>query len=97
MFATVVLLLILFAFSIGFGAHLAAFFHIYLMLAAAALLPVFIAANFMEEGFTSRAWAVFLDLLGEGNADYGSVFGWTMLAGLLIGFLGRMMRSKART
>ena len=96
MLGAILLFLILYGLSAGLGSHIAAFMHIYIMLAGAALLPAIIGLQFVQDGLSSRIWAVFLDLLGEDNAEYGKVYALAIGVGFLQGFVVRMLRKPQR-
>lgn len=83
---TALLIAVLFVLSLGIGTHVARHLVIYLVLAAAAVLPVIVISSYYSSS-GSPVWILFTDLLGEKQAQHASWHAGAIAAGLLSGIV----------
>ena len=76
----------LFVLSLGLGTHVARHLVIYLVIAAAAVLPVIVIGSYYSSS-GSPVWILFTDLLGEEQARYAEWHAAAIVAGLLSGIV----------
>ena len=77
---------ILFVLSLGLGTHVARHLVIYLVIAAAAALPIIVVGSYYSSS-GSPIWILFTDLLGERQAEHAEWHAGAIAAGLLSGIV----------
>ena len=84
--ATALIIAVLFVLSLGLGTHVARHLVIYLVILAAAVLPVIVVGSYYSSS-GSPLWILFTDLLGERQAEYAEWHAAAIGAGLLSGIV----------
>ncbi len=93
--ATALLLATFFVLSLGVGTHVGRHLVIYLVIAAAAVLPVIVIGSYYSS--SSPVWILFTDLLGEQQAQYAEWHAAAIISGLVCGIvIYNRRRSKER-
>ena len=94
--ATALLLATFFVLSLGVGTHVGRHLAIYLVIAAAAVLPVIVIGSYYSSS-GSPVWILFTDMLGEQQAQYAEWHAAAIISGLVFGIvIYNRRRSKER-
>jgi hypothetical protein len=91
MLPVILLFAVIYVLALGIGMHVARHFAIYLIIAAAAILPAVIFASFYSSS-GSPAWILFTDLLGEQQAQYAAAHATALALGFMHGMVLQIRR-----